>query len=227
MDIALSPLLLLSILVFVLHLTGYTLYAINTLREDIKPNAASWLMWMFGGLIEYATYEAIDSETWFSSSLPIACLIGLSMIFLATSIVQVRHRLAGNGSSSTFHKPEPLDYGLISFDASAGLIWYFLNLPTVANILAVGSSVVTFIPIWRTTLATGQEKPAPWIFWCLAYFGMTLIVILEGGQSILNQLFYPLYYLLLHSGVLILCYPNCRSWVKKQLATTPSSFSQP
>ncbi|MBY0309862.1 hypothetical protein K2Q16_01815 [Patescibacteria group bacterium] len=217
MDIPLSPLLLLSLLVFILHITGYIVYAINTLREDIKPNAASWLMWMFGGVIEYATYEAIDSETWFSSSLPIACLIGLTMIFIATVVVQVRHRLSGNGNTVTFHKPQTLDYGLMSFDASAGLIWYFLHLPTLANMLAVSSSVVTFFPIWRTTLRTGQEKPAPWIFWCLAYLGMATIVFFEGGQAILNQLFYPLYYLLLHIGVLILCYPSCRSWIQTQI----------
>lgn len=217
MDISLSPLFLLSVTVFVLHLIGYTLYAVNTLREEIKPNAASWLMWMFGGVIEYATYEAIDSETWFSSSLPIACLIGLGMIFLATAYVQIRHRLRGENSSATFHKPKALDFGLISFDASAGLIWIFFNLPTLANILAVSSSIVTFIPIWRTTLATGEEKAAPWIFWCLAYAGMALIVLIEGGHAMVNQLFYPLYYFLLHSIVLVLCYSNIRCWITKQL----------
>lgn len=219
MDIDFSPLLFFSIAVFVLHLIGYTLYAINTLREEIRPNAASWLMWMFGGVIEYATYEAIDSETWFSSSLPIACLVGLSMIFLATIYVQIRSRLRGADSRATFHKPEPLDYGLISFDAGAGLIWLLFNVPTFANMLAVGSSIVTFIPIWRTTLATGEEKPAPWIFWCLAYAGMALIVFIEGGDAVLNQLFYPVYYLFLHSVVLLLCYPSIRQYVTRHWNT--------
>jgi hypothetical protein len=215
MDVSFSPLLVLSVIVFCLHLVGYTIYAINTLREEIKPNAASWLMWMFGGVIEYATYEAIDSETWFSSSLPLACLVGLAMIFTVTVFIEVRSRFRKNDTEAKFHKPEPLDYGLISFDAGAGLVWLLFNLPTLANVLAVGSSIVTFIPIWRTTLQTGEEKAAPWIFWCLAYAGMALIVFLEGGEAVINQLFYPLYYLFLHSVVLLLCYPYLRLQIRR------------
>lgn len=84
----LSIALILSLVVFTLHLAGYTVYAVHTLRESIRPNAASWSMWLFGGLIEYLTYDAIDSESWFSATLPLACVIGLAMILTATVYTQ-------------------------------------------------------------------------------------------------------------------------------------------
>lgn len=205
----------LSILVFTIHLTAYTLYAISTLRETIRPNAASWSMWLFGGVIEYLTYEAIDSESWFSSSLPLACVIGLAMILCATVYSQWRASRSGIKGKVIFHRPARIDYFLMSFDASAGLIWIFLHLPAVANMLAVSTSIVTFIPIWRTTLATGEEKPLPWFLWSVAYFGMAIIVFLEGGEHMFEKLFYPLYYLALHVVVLILCYPIVRGFIRR------------
>ncbi|MCA9361079.1 hypothetical protein KC845_00825 [Candidatus Kaiserbacteria bacterium] len=171
-------------------------------------------MWIFGGVVEYLTYDAIDTENWFSSSLPLACLIGLSMIFTATLFLQIKSYLKTKSFDKNLHPPERVDYYLILFDVSAGFIWLVLHLPTLANIIAVGSSIVTFIPIWRTTLKTGEEKALPWIFWCLAYTGMAIIVILEGGDKIFDKLFYPLYYLLLHFVVLILCYPVIRVYIR-------------
>lgn len=211
----LSLALVLSLTIFVLHLVGYTIYAINTLKESIRPNAASWSMWFFGGLVEYLTYSAIDSDSWLSSSLPLACVIGLVMILMATLYTQWRASKVSHGEKIIFHKPKPIDYILMSFDTSAGLIWLIFSMPALANIIAVSSSIVTFIPIWRTTLATGEEKPLPWIFWCLAYFGMTIVVLLEGGDAMAEKLFYPLYYLFLHSVVLMLCYSSIRRYIQR------------
>lgn len=213
----------LSLLAFLLHISGYVVYATFTLQAKIKPNAASWLMWMFGGVIEFLTYSAIDGETWFGSSLPLACVIGLALIFFTTLFAEYRSRLK-KVPGHVFHKPEPVDYGLISFDAFAGLIWLTFNTPFLANTLAVSSSIVTFIPIWKTTLQTGEERVLPWCLWCLAYTAMLLVVLLEGGANILKQLIYPIYYLLLHGIVLLLCIPAFRlkicAWINSRSIET-------
>lgn len=206
--------LVLSVLIFSIHLIAYGIYAVHTLRERIRPNAASWSMWLFGGVIEYLTYDAIDSDNWFSSSLPFACVIGLAMIFTATVYTQYKHSSRENGV--VFHKPKRIDYFLMSFDASAGLIWIFLHAPAFANMLAVSSSIVTFIPIWRTTLETAEERPLPWFLWSVAYAGMALLVYIEGGVRLYEKLFYPLYYFFLHIVVLLLCYPIIRSFIRRQ-----------
>lgn len=208
----------LSAITFSLHIAGYIIYAYYTLNERIKPNAASWLMWLFGGVIEYVTYESIDSGTIFSSSLPIACIIGVIMIFIATAITQLRS-MWRKESHHVFHNPSATDYGLISFDAFAGMIWYVFNAPVLANSLAVGSSIVTFIPIWKTTLETGEERWWPWLLWCFAYTSMAITVVLEGGHSVLEQLVYPVYYLILHAVVLLLCFKSIRKVVTGFLVT--------
>lgn len=114
-----------------------------------------------------------------------------------------------------FHKPERIDYYLMSFDASAGVIWLLFSMPALANIIAVSTSIVTFVPIWRTTFATGEERPLPWLLWSLAYAGMAVVVLLEGGESLYEKLFYPLYYLFLHIVVLCLCYPRVRNYIQR------------
>lgn len=210
-----SLLAVLSIIVFATHLTAYTIYAISTMRETIRPNAASWSMWLFGGVVEYLTYDAIDSENWFSASLPLACVIGLAMILTATIYTQLKASYGKERGKVIFHKPERIDYFLMSFDASAALIWIFLHLPAFANMLAVSTSIVTFVPIWRTTLETGEEKPLPWLLWSLAYAGMACVVILEGGPLLWEKLFYPLYYLFLHIVVFLLCYPIVRDCIRR------------
>jgi hypothetical protein len=187
-------------LAFILHLAGYTLYAKEVLVARIRPNVATWLMWLFGALVEFLTYDHITGSHWATSALPFACLIGVASICIAIGIAQWR-----NGEDVIYHKPTRGDYSLVGFDVVAAGVWLGGGGAALANVIAVSTSVVSFIPIWRTTLLQpNSERPLPWILWCFAYLAMTLSVATGSGSSEVSLYFYPLYYLALHSIVLAL-----------------------
>lgn len=203
-----------GIAAFSLHLTAYLLYAYFIFRGSVRPNAASWFMWLVGGWVEYLTYDAIGDGHWSTSALPFACVIGLSIIFATTVFLQMRSRIGRTHQSMQYHAPERADYFLVLFDLSTLVIWLKWSLAGLANMLAVGSSIVTFIPIWRTTYETHEENPVPWLMWCMAYTCMFVAVSIEGGEELAFKLFYPIYYFGLHLVVALLCFKAPRSLVR-------------
>ncbi len=208
----------LGILAFFLHLIAYGIYSYHLLRGKIKPNAITWFMWLFGGIIEYVTYDHLMGSHWSTSALPLACVLGISTIFLITIFLQTRAFLRNkNEARKIYHKPEKSDYYLTSFDAVAGIIWVIYGAATYANILAVSTSVVTFIPIWRTTIKEGEEHPTPWIIWSMAYLCMFFAVLLDRGEGVYARLFYPAYYLLLHVSMALLASNSIRMEVSKRI----------
>lgn len=202
-DIALA----LGAIAFIAHIIGYGLYSFYLLHERIRPNAASWFMWLVGGWIEYLTFDAIGESHWSTSALPLACVIGLGCIFLVTLFLQARSMWRhGHSGRIKYHHPDRSDYVLTGFDLGAGFIWVFWKLAAFANFLAVSTSIITFIPIWKTTYTTNEEHPLPWTIWCVAYICMFAAVLVEGGQGMWIKTFYPLYYFVLHFIVLLLCF---------------------
>lgn len=201
MDLA----LILGTSAFVLHISAYLLYAYHIFHERIRPNAASWFMWLIGGVIEYLTFNAIGESHWSTSALPLACVVGLVIIFSTTLFLQLRaHFIHSRYNKVSYHHPDRSDYALTMFDLGAGFSWLYWNIPGIANIVAVGTSVISFIPIWKTTYKKNEEHPVPWILWSVAYFCMFVAVLIEGGEGTFIKLFYPIYYFLLHFVMVLL-----------------------
>lgn len=189
---------------FLLHMVAYGLYAHQVFNEKVKPNAATWLMWLFGGIIEWQTYDHMTNSHWSSSLLPLACVLGLSTIAMVTIASQIRERRRGSGRT-VYHKPELQDWTFVSFDVAALAIWFVFGLAEEANALAVATTIVTFIPIWRTTWREpDSERPLMWIIWCVAYLFMLASILSRGGDNLWWQSFYPVYYLALHLVVALL-----------------------
>jgi hypothetical protein len=203
--------LVLGISAFIAHIIGYSVYAFYLFHERIRPNAASWFMWLIGGWIEYITFDAIGESHWSTSALPFACVVGIGFIFAITLFQQIRvMRRHGRSGRIKYHHPDRSDYILTGFDLGAGFIWLFWKLAALANTLAVSTSIITFIPIWKTTYATHEEHPLPWVIWCVAYVLMFGAVLAEGGTDMWIKTFYPLYYFVLHLIVLLLCFKYIR-----------------
>ncbi len=213
----------LGILAFISHISAYLIYTYYIFKEDIRPNAASWFMWLIGGWVEYITYDALGESHWSTSALPLACVIGLTIILSATIFLQIKNRLAKEGKRICYHAPEKGDYYLTGFDISALLIWIYSHAAAFANILAVSTSIISFIPIWKTTYQTGEERATPWALWVFAYICMTGAVLIEGGLDIAYKLFYPIYYLFLHIVVLLLCFKQVRNFIATKIMLKRSS----
>jgi hypothetical protein len=201
---------------FVLHVTGYLWYATEIFRGNTRPNAASWLMWLFGAWVEYITFDAIDHH-WSTSALPLACLFGVGFIFMVTMVMQVLAMLTQRGDV-VYEKSEKKDYLLVAADAGAYALFLGTGAAAVANWIAVGTTIFTFYPTWKTTYRKPEnEQPWPWFIWCAAYMFMFFAVIAEGSPEMLSQSFYPVFYFCLHLPVALLCFGWFREKVKVAL----------
>lgn len=194
---------LFGIAALLLHLAAYGIYAREVFHERIRPNVIVWLMWLFGGVVEYVTYNAITGSHWSTDALPIACVVGIGSITIAIAAAQIRNFFQKNEFS--FHKPIISDYYLVGFDVAAIVYWLLGGGAVAANFIAVSTSIITFIPLWRTTYQHPQgEQPLPWALWTCAYFCMCMAVITGTGAGEIGLYIFPIYYLLLHLVVLIL-----------------------
>jgi len=152
-------------------------------------------MWLVGAWVEYRTFDAIDSH-WATSALPLACFLGCCAIFAVTAALQLAKRAAG--SREVIYLPaRGTDYLAVGFDLGAWALYALTGGAALANMLAVTTSVVSFIPIWRSTLRHGHEAPGPWLVWCAAYLAMLGAVFSVEGGDRMAQSVYPAYYFML------------------------------
>lgn len=203
-------------LALLLHLAGYAWYALGILRGRTRPNAASWFMWLVGAWVEYRTFDAIDSH-WATSALPLACFLGCCAIFAVTAVLQLAKRAAG--TREVIYLPaRGTDYLAVGFDLGAWALYVATGGAAWANVLAVTTSVVSFIPIWKSTLRHGHEAPGPWFVWCAAYLAMLGAVLTGPGTQMLAQSVYPAYYLLLSAVVAALTFAGVRERLRRRPA---------
>lgn len=199
---------------FVLHIIGYAWYSVETVLGRTRPNAASWFMWLIGAAVELYTYDGIEHH-WSTSALPLACLMGVGIITVTTAMMQFRFWLKG-GNGVIYEPSDRKDYYLVGADVGAVVLYFATGGAFWANFVAVSTSIVTFVPIWKTTLKHGHERPGPWIVWCFAYYTMFLAVLGEANpESFWEMSFYPLYYLVLHGVVALLAFRRIRVWLNR------------
>lgn len=195
-------------LALLLHVAGYAWYAREMFRGRTRPNAASWLMWLVGAWVEYVTFDAIDSH-WASSALPLACFLGCCAIFAVTAVLQLAKWRSG--SRDTVYLPARWpDYAAVSADLAAYIAYAITGGAAWAHVFAVTTSIVSFIPIWRSTWRHGHEVPGPWLVWCAAYLAMLGAVLSGSGSERLAQSVYPAYYFLLSLVVAGLSFSGLR-----------------
>jgi len=207
---------LLGVLALLLHLAGYAWYALCILRGRTRPNAASWFMWLVGAWVEYRTFDAIDSH-WATSALPLACFLGCCAIFAVTALLQFARRAAG--SREVVYQPaRGTDYLAVGFDLGAWVLYAATGGAAWANTLAVTTSIVSFIPIWKSTLRHGHETPGPWFVWCAAYLAMFGAVLSGPGTQAFAQSVYPVWYFLLSAVVAALSLARVRERLRRCLA---------
>src|SRR5690606_22602226 len=153
-------------------------------------------------------FDAIDSH-WATSALPLACFLGCCAIFAVTAVLQLAKRAAG--TREVIYLPaRGTDYLAVGFDLGAWALYVATGGAAWANVLAVTTSVVSFIPIWKSTLRHGHEAPGPWFVWCAAYLAMLGAVLTGPGTQMLAQSVYPAYYLLLSAVVAALTFAGVR-----------------
>jgi hypothetical protein len=160
------------------------------------------------------TFDAIDSH-WATSALPLACFLGCCAIFAVTGLLQLAKWRSG--SSDTVYLPARWpDYTAVSADLGAYAAYALTGGAAWAHAFAVVTSIVSFIPIWRTTWRHGNEMPGPWLVWCAAYLAMLGAVVAGDGGERLAQSVYPVYYFLLSLVVAGLSFTGLREYLRRR-----------
>lgn len=191
-----------------LHVTGYACYAREMFLGRTRPNAASWLMWLTGAWVEYVTFDAINSH-WSTSALPLACFAGCCAIFAVTAALQLA-KWRSDSRETVYLPARWPDYAAVSADLGAYAAYAITSGAAWAHAFAVTTSIVSFIPIWRTTWRHGHEAPGPWLIWCAAYLAMLGAVLTGPGSHTFVQSLYPAYYFLLSAVVAAISFPAVR-----------------
>ena len=172
------------------QLVGYALYIREVRQGLIQPNATSVALWVFGTAVSIWVYAQVTQD-WFKLALPIACAVGL----VATLCIGVtRQRLV---------QPDRTDIATAVLDIGIIGVWILSRDINLTYAALIADTVVSFVPIFRSTLALpARERAVPWLVWTLAYGLMLLAAVLrwEGWPPIVL----PLVYILCHFAVAVL-----------------------
>lgn len=190
----------------VLQIAGYWLYLRNFVKERIRPNAASFLMFSYGTAL-LAFLEWRNNASWPVLLLPVSCAV-LGIIVAAMCLRR--------GAT------EPIDrFEAFAFSTDLWLTiayaWFALGLGAALGMGTVDSvvtpflivtnltAITCFIPIVRSTWrAPYRERPGPWIVWTIAYMllGVTTFAADRGATP--SLLLYPVLNATLHGAVALL-----------------------
>jgi hypothetical protein len=172
----------------VLQLVAFGLYNKQVFQGTSTPNTATWTLWAFLTVLNASSYAAMTAD-------------------LAKSILPIASALAGLGTFSyalfagKFRRIDPWDWLVLSIGIVSGLVWWWYQSATYANLIVVGAVVVSFVPLYRGLLKNpALEKALPWYVWTTAYVVLTVVGILRWkGQY--QDLVYPVSMLFLHLAV--------------------------
>lgn len=184
----------------VLQVAGYSLYIRHFLRQSIRPNAASFLMFSYGTWL-LVFLEWRNDAGWAVLALPMAC----GFMGFVVALMCLRRNAT-----------EPVDrFEAAAFSADLWLTliyaWFALgmgNADGIAVPLLIAANVTTvtcFIPVVRSTWqAPYRERPGPWLVWTSAYAVLAGVTFASGGLSNPVLLLYPILSCLLHGAVALL-----------------------
>lgn len=187
----------LGLLAGVFQFVAYLVYIRYFLKDAIRPNSWSWIMFAYGtALMLYFEWE--NGASWDLLVLPFVC----AAMSLSVAIMCLRLK--------SREPTGPLEKG--SFSADLGLTAGYLALkgtPAAGPLFNTGfiiagnlTTLTAFLPIlWSTWKAPENEKAAPWVFWTVAYSFLTISTLLAVGVSKPSLLIYPILSSALHGAM--------------------------
>lgn len=133
-----------SIVATIIGLASYVPYLMDTLRNKVKPNPASWMVWGILALIAFA-------GQWTSGGGIGALTTGTSAI---ASFFVMGFAMRGKGSRNLSR----LDWACLAASAIAVAMWPIANSPLLSVALASGVTLVGYIPTWVKSYARPDEE---------------------------------------------------------------------
>jgi hypothetical protein len=181
-----------------LQVFAYCVYIRLFIRGEIRPNAASWLMFAYGtALMTFLEWrnQATRSEL----LLPIAC----SSMSVIVAVLCLRQR-----ATEPIQTNEKVVFGadllLTVLYVVAGLILVRSQEGLATAFLLAGNvtTVTSFAPLVRSTwLSPTREDATPWWIWTVAYATLFMSSVISTGVTHVELLLYPGLCALLHGLV--------------------------
>ena len=179
------------------QLIAYMIYIRYFIKDAIRPNATSWVMFSYGTLL-MLFLQWQEGASWELLILPAVCA-AMSLI-----VAVLCYKRGSAGPTDAFEKG--------AFSADIGLtVGYLALLGTKANgpffnfgFLIAGNltTLTAFLPILRSTWKNPEnEKAAPWIFWSVAYAFLVVSTLVTNETSTPALLIYPCLSLILHGSI--------------------------
>ncbi len=187
MSLALS----LGIAAGVLQLVGFVFYNKQIFQGRSVPNAATWTIWAFIGLLNGFSYAAMtgDAAKYF---LPVASALACVATF------------GYSLSAGKFKRLDFWDWLVLILGTIGGIVWWWSRSAIYANFIIVIAEIIAFSPLMRGVWKNPAfERPLPWFIWTAAY-GMNTAAVFLHWTNQYQDLFFPVSMIILHFTVAFL-----------------------
>lgn len=173
-----------------LQIGGYLVYGREVFSGKIRPNTASWGIWAFGAVLESASYIALTGDL-LKNILPITCAISVVIFFIICL------------KRGYFEPLDRFEKIIVIADLITITIWWLSQSAFYANVLAILTAFISFIPIIRHAWKNPNDESAfPWFIWTAAYTTQASVVLLRWTKW--EDMLYPALFMVLHFTVAIL-----------------------
>lgn len=161
-----------------LILAGFCFYIAGTLKGNIRPNPASWAMWLSLGALATPDYIAAAASPELGWIRAVFGILDVVMCFVVLSLVFIMHNLAFILHKHIKPFPRIRRLGVLCMVSCAGSVlalWHF-RVPA-DHILSQAPVLLAFLPILVSTwISPANEDPLPWLLWVGA-FSVDLIAL--------------------------------------------------
>ncbi len=169
-----------------LQALGYFLYVRKSLRDEVEPNATTWMMFAYG--TAFLTILEWDSKaSWTVLVLPVVCALS-SLVVVA--VITIKHGRPHWPTAWQDRTALCVDLFLTAVYVGAGMAQKagFVSEQTrevcvlVLLVASNTSTIVSFVPLVRETIESPEnEHFLPWSVWSLAYLSLALVTYQQYG----------------------------------------------
>ncbi|MEY4723010.1 MAG: hypothetical protein RLZZ324_523 [Candidatus Parcubacteria bacterium] len=180
-----------------IKLSAYAKYVFGIRAGTMRPNTATWTLWVFLSSLNSASYLLASGDP-YKSAVALAGTTGCVITFAYAL------------RRGSLRPLEGWDRVALAFGILAGVAWIALRSAGVANLILQAGFAISMIPTYRSLLADpDSEKPAPWLLMAAAYAVNACVVVLRWN-GIWFALAYPLLNMVTHAGVGLLSFALLR-----------------
>lgn len=184
MSIIFTPSVCVGIVAGLLQFLGYFLYVRSVRKSGITPNASSWAIWAFGGLLNLFSYNQLVGGDLVKEILPFVCSLSAIFSFLLF------------WKEGYMCWPDKWNWLILTVDCLITVYWAITG-SDEANLLYQVGTVISFFPIYRGIWnGTEKEESLPWIVWTIAYGLLCLTVFMRWEKW--QDVVYPGVCLIVH-----------------------------